>query len=141
MRARAEGRERTMEAPKTVRAGKAEPKGAVRIRIDPDGVVVVGRAGANLLSELRETYYGRVGRPAFPGCRSGGCGYCKVELLEGEVMLGDTYSRGALTDEERADGRILMCRAELVGDIAIRMLPKDDPLARLLLRLKREGQT
>lgn len=117
-----------------MRDGPAADK--VTIRIEPDGLHFDGQVGDQLLTRLRELYYGRSGRPAFPGCRNGGCGYCKVELLEGEVMHGDAYSRGALPDEERLKGRILMCQAHLLGDVVIRLLPKDDPLARLLQKLK-----
>lgn len=48
---------------------------------------------------------------AYPhGCRSGRCGACKTRLIEGEVELLP-HSRFALTDQEKADGLILACRA------------------------------
>lgn len=47
----------------------------------------------------------------FPNsCQSGNCGACKCALVEGEVDLMP-YSPYALSDEERARGLILACRA------------------------------
>ena len=48
---------------------------------------------------------------AYPhGCRSGRCGSCKSRLVSGEVDLLD-HSRFPLSDEEKAQGLILACRA------------------------------
>lgn len=48
---------------------------------------------------------------AYPhGCRSGRCGSCKSRLIAGEVELL-SHSRFALTDDDKADGLILACRA------------------------------
>ena len=44
------------------------------------------------------------------GCQSGNCGACKSTLLRGEVAM-EGYSEFALSDEERARGLILACRA------------------------------
>lgn len=43
-------------------------------------------------------------------CHSGRCGSCKSRLVSGEVDLLD-HSRFALSDEEKAQGLILACRA------------------------------
>jgi len=44
------------------------------------------------------------------GCQSGNCGACKSHLLKGEVTM-EGYSEFALSDEEKARGLILACRA------------------------------
>jgi len=44
------------------------------------------------------------------GCQSGNCGACKSHLLSGEVSM-EGFSEFALSDEERARGLILACRA------------------------------
>ncbi|OCP06351.1 MULTISPECIES: 2Fe-2S iron-sulfur cluster-binding protein [unclassified Ensifer] len=62
------------------------------------------------------------------GCRSGRCGSCKSRLIEGEVELLQ-HSRFALTDEERADGLILACRALPMTDTAVAWLGSDDGAA------------
>ncbi|MEO5759451.1 MAG: 2Fe-2S iron-sulfur cluster-binding protein [Mesorhizobium sp.] len=63
---------------------------------------------------------------AYPhGCKSGRCGSCKSRLIEGEVDLLQ-HSRFALTDEEKADGLILACRALPQTDAAVAWLGSDD---------------
>ena len=44
------------------------------------------------------------------GCQSGNCGACKSLLVKGEVTMAG-YSEFALSDEEKARGLILACRA------------------------------
>ncbi len=55
------------------------------------------------------------------GCRSGRCGACKSRLIEGEVELLQ-HSPFALTDEEKAGGLILACRALPVTNTAVAWL-------------------
>lgn len=59
------------------------------------------------------------------GCRSGRCGSCKSRLIEGKVELLQ-HSRFALTDEEKADGLILACRALPLTNAAVAWLGSDD---------------
>ncbi|KJK09665.1 MULTISPECIES: 2Fe-2S iron-sulfur cluster-binding protein [Pseudomonas] len=62
----------------------------------------------------------------FPhGCRSGRCGSCKSRLISGEVDLLD-HSRFALSDEEKAQGLILACRAIPKTDAVITWLGGDE---------------
>lgn len=62
---------------------------------------------------------------AYPhGCRSGRCGSCKSRLLEGRVELGK-HSPFALSDEERALGLILACRASPLDDVTVEWLDTD----------------
>ncbi|KGD90178.1 oxidoreductase [Achromobacter sp. RTa] len=66
---------------------------------------------------------------SFPhGCRSGRCGSCKSRLVDGEVEML-SHSRFALTDEEKAGGLILACRAVPKTDIAVAWLGSDDEAA------------
>ena len=65
------------------------------------------------------------GIPYPHGCRSGRCGSCKSRLIEGEVELLQ-HSRFALTEEEKADGLILACRAMPQTDAAVAWLGSDD---------------
>lgn len=111
-----------------------------RIRVEPHGKEVVGRSGETVLEALQRQFYGREGRPAFQGCRRGGCAACKVELLTGEVAHGETYSRAALTDHERSRQYILSCRSSPRSDIAIRILEREDPLARFRQYQQQERQ-
>lgn len=52
------------------------------------------------------------------GCRNGACGSCKGKLLSGELEYG-SHSASALTDEEKAQGRALFCRAKPRSDLVI----------------------
>jgi len=63
---------------------------------------------------------------AYPhGCRSGRCGACKSQLMAGEVdML--PHTRFALTAEEKAQGLILACRAQLLTSVEVAWLGKED---------------
>lgn len=51
-------------------------------------------------------------------CGHGTCGTCKVQVLEGDVDVGDASSF-ALMDSEREDGKILACCATLESDVTI----------------------
>ncbi|MGE7955617.1 2Fe-2S iron-sulfur cluster-binding protein [Pseudomonas sp. NPDC089530] len=65
---------------------------------------------------------------AYPhGCRSGRCGACKSRLVTGEVELLD-HSRFALSEEEKAQGLILACRAIPRTDALIGWLGGDEEL-------------
>ncbi len=55
----------------------------------------------------------------FPyGCRSGVCGACKCELVSGSVDYGD-YEDFALSDDEKAAGKLLICQATPLEDVVI----------------------
>ncbi|WIM05597.1 MAG: FAD-binding oxidoreductase [Candidatus Nitricoxidivorans perseverans] len=51
-------------------------------------------------------------------CRNGGCGVCKCTVLHGEVDPG-VYQPNALSAEERAQGKVLMCCATVLEDAVI----------------------
>lgn len=107
-----------------------------RICIEPHGKKVIGRAGETVLQALMNHYYGREGRPAFNGCRRGGCASCKAELLSGDVDHSNVYSRAALPDAERTQRYILACQAYPRSDLAIRFPKRQEPLARVLQALR-----
>lgn len=59
------------------------------------------------------------------GCQSGNCGACKSYLIAGEVEMSP-YSEFALTEEEKAAGQILACRAVAWSDVEVAWLEADD---------------
>lgn len=59
------------------------------------------------------------------GCQSGNCGACKSRLYRGEIEMAP-YSSYALTDEERAQGLVLACRAVPWSDAELAWLDGDD---------------
>lgn len=52
------------------------------------------------------------------GCRNGACGSCKGTVLSGEVDYGD-YAANALTEAEKAAGKVLFCCARPLTDLTI----------------------
>jgi 3-phenylpropionate/trans-cinnamate dioxygenase ferredoxin reductase subunit len=53
----------------------------------------------------------RLGRKGIPvGCVNGGCGVCKVRVLEGEVTVLGPISRAHVTVLDQAQGYTLACR-------------------------------
>ena len=52
------------------------------------------------------------------GCRNGACGSCKGRLLDGHIDYGD-YQSSALSEQERANGLALFCRARALSDVTI----------------------
>ncbi|MFM2120050.1 MAG: hypothetical protein RL722_1518 [Pseudomonadota bacterium] len=53
----------------------------------------------------------RLGRKGIPvGCVNGGCGVCKVKVLEGQTRLLGPISRAHVSHEEEAGGYTLACR-------------------------------
>jgi CDP-4-dehydro-6-deoxyglucose reductase len=53
------------------------------------------------------------------GCRRGGCGVCKVDLVDGTVVYDHTIADTVLTPEERQTSTCLSCRAVPQGDVTI----------------------
>ncbi|MGD9881478.1 MAG: 2Fe-2S iron-sulfur cluster-binding protein [Reyranella sp.] len=68
------------------------------------------------------------------GCQSGNCGACKSRLVRGKVMMNE-YSEFALSNEEKAHGLILACRAVPLTDCEVAWLEVDDPIVHPRRRL------
>ncbi|ARN81299.1 2Fe-2S iron-sulfur cluster-binding protein [Methylocystis bryophila] len=51
-------------------------------------------------------------------CREGGCGVCRVTCRSGAVTL-NAYSTAALSDDARAEGDILLCRAKAQSNLEL----------------------
>jgi ferredoxin-NADP reductase/Fe-S-cluster-containing hydrogenase component 2 len=69
------------------------------------------RAGATILDAADEA-----GIFIDNACRSGTCGSCRVKLVSGAVHMP---VEDALTGEDKAEGYILACQAEIGGDVAV----------------------
>ncbi|UYY87744.1 2Fe-2S iron-sulfur cluster-binding protein [Alcaligenes sp. SMD-FA] len=59
------------------------------------------------------------------GCKTGVCGGCKTRLVKGQVEMME-YSRFALTEEQKARGLILACRAVPQTDVTVGWIGTDD---------------
>jgi ferredoxin len=96
------------------------------ITILPDGICVSTREAENLLRTLS-----RAGLRYRVGCKRGGCGICKVQIVLGEVEYERPIAANVLTDDERVEGICLSCRAVPLTNIVIE-LQEGDRLRRVL---------
>lgn len=84
-----------------------------QISVQPSGREFTANDNETLLSAaLRQG----VGLPY--GCKDGACGSCKCKKVSGEVAH-DTYQPKALSDEEKANGYVLTCRATAQSDVVL----------------------
>lgn len=98
----------------------------VEVTIMPDGVRVIVNDAETLLRALA-----RAGLRYRVGCKRGGCGICKVQLVLGEVTYERPIAPQVLTDDERVEGICLSCRAVPLTNIVIE-LQEGDRLRRVL---------
>lgn len=59
--------------------------------------------------------------PVKVGCRGGGCGVCRIRVVEGEYRTGG-MNRELVTEAEQARGVSLACQTFPVGDLSIEVL-------------------
>lgn len=88
------------------------------------------------LTQTKETYecfphetllqgMARLGRRGIPvGCLNGGCGICKVAVVQGTWEKTGLMSRAHVSAEDEARGILLACRAAPCSDIQVEVLGK-----------------
>lgn len=93
------------------------------IREEASGASFCCAEGETLLAAAART-----GRPAIPvGCRNGGCGMCKVQVLAGQYRTGK-MSRAHVSETEEMAGFVLACRTLPSSPLEIRVCrPNDGP--------------
>lgn len=65
----------------------------------------------------------RLGRKGIPvGCRGGGCGICRVQVLEGGAFRTLKMSRAQVSEADEAAGICLACKLLPESDLTIRPL-------------------
>jgi ferredoxin len=63
-----------------------------------------------------------VGRKGIPvGCRGGGCGACKIQIVSGTYEKR-VMSREHISEEDEIGHRVLACRIRPTSDITLRVL-------------------
>jgi len=74
----------------------------------------------------------RLGRKGIPvGCVNGGCGVCKVRVLEGTVTSLGPVSRAHVTQDEEACGYTLACRVAPATPVRLEVAGKfEKPFSR-----------
>lgn len=64
----------------------------------------------------------KLGKRGIPvGCRGGGCGVCKVEIVSGGYSKR-RMSREYVSEEDEAAGRVLACRVRPTGNVVLRVI-------------------
>ncbi len=92
------------------------------VRLEPVGVEFEVETGETVLNAAF-----RQGISLPHGCKEGQCSACKCNLVEGDVDLLK-YSTFALSDGERENGGILLCRSLATEDLVIELLNFDEEL-------------
>lgn len=99
------------------------------VTIQPDGENIPAREGETILEALKNSGYSyRV------GCRRGGCAICKIDLLSGTVSYNRPVAANVLTEEEKAEGTCLSCRAVPEEDVVIQLRDERVRLTNRMLR-------
>jgi NAD(P)H-flavin reductase/ferredoxin len=82
----------------------------MRVTVQPFDDTIDTEPGEPVLAAIL-----RQGRFVRYGCKHGGCGTCRAEVVEGDYRLGDNTSF-ALSDSDRAGGQVLLCSTIPAGD-------------------------
>ncbi len=79
------------------------------------GMTYIGRDDESIFRAMHKS-----GRSIFKGgCEGGGCGICKVKILEGEYVAFKKMSRRHVTEEEESQGIVLACCVKPSSDISL----------------------
>jgi ferredoxin len=89
------------------------------VTIEDDGSCYRCPDSASLLEGMESL--GKKGIPA--GCRGGGCGVCKVQVLSGSYTKR-VMSREHVSELDEAQGCVLACRVRPTSAIALRVIGK-----------------
>ena len=87
----------------------------------------VSLAGSSLSYACREdesllAALARLGLRGIPlGCRGGGCGVCKIEVVAGDYAT-QPMSRSHVSESDQDAGRLLACRVFPRSDVELRVL-------------------
>ena len=77
-----------------------------QIKVLPEDRIMTGKEGETILdAAIRNKVDIKV------GCKGGGCGVCKIKVIEGEVEIG-ACSRSVLPLSEAEEGYTLACQAQ-----------------------------
>ncbi len=89
--------------------------------VTPGNTIYLPQIGRSIMAAQGETVLqaALTAGISYPhGCRMGRCGACKSHLISGEVDLLK-HTPFSLTEEEKADGLTLACRAIPLSDVVI----------------------
>jgi ferredoxin len=99
-----------------------------RITVQGEDVAVECGSGETILEAMHRT-----GHALRVGCRRGGCAVCKLDVVEGEYEYTRPLADKVLTDDERAAGVCLTCRAVPTSDMTVALRQEEDNRVNSLL--------
>lgn len=93
------------------------PRATVDVQVEQTGESYACALDESLLQGML-----RLGRKGIPvGCVNGGCGVCKVRIVEGGVRALGPVSRAHVSLEEAQQGYTLACRAAPVAAVRLQV--------------------
>jgi ferredoxin len=108
-----------MENAKAIPSANAAPAGPFQVSLEAPAMAFPCRDGESVLAAVH-----RLGQKGIPiGCRSGGCGVCKVAVLSGSYDAGP-MGRDHVSEGEEAAGQVLACRIYPRSDLHLQVLGK-----------------
>lgn len=60
--------------------------------------------------------------PFHIGCFGGGCGVCKIRIVQGEYRIFKRMSRGHISLQEEMEHIVLLCCVKPLGDLTLALL-------------------
>ncbi len=92
----------------------------VTVTLAETGKTFRARTSDSLLESMR-----RLGVAGVPvGCRGGGCGVCRIEVVSGRWQAFRPMGSDHVSVEDRAEGRVLACCIRPSEDLTIRAVGK-----------------
>lgn len=113
----------------------AEDKPVHTVHLEPVGIDMEVEEGETVLDAAF-----RQGIALMHGCKEGQCASCKSVLLEGDADLLK-YSTFALSDFEREQDYVLLCRTQAYGDLVVELLNYDEDILSHAIPVKEYGAT
>jgi len=89
-------------------------------------VTIINTGETYICRETQHLLAGMVqlGKKGIPvGCRSGGCGVCKVKIIFGDYKA-KKMSRDHVTEQEESDDIVLACRVFPQSDLTLEVIGK-----------------
>jgi ferredoxin len=74
----------------------------------------VCRSGETILSAAERQGISQLG----VGCRGGGCGVCKIKIINGTYEIG-RMSKAHCNEQQKKEGIVLACRVKPTSDIQL----------------------
>ncbi len=92
---------------------------AYTVTVLPEGTAFASAADRSVLHGMEQS----CGRGIQVGCRSGGCGVCRITVLSGTYTT-KRMSKAFVTEDDLRAGVVLSCRTYPTSDLTVQCAPK-----------------